>query len=231
MPRAGLIGYYRKSYETGKMSKYSRQMKEWEGQFGKEYTDRCAHSLPEMELLFKELYGITRTEMNSRFIGDFDRDMKVLEVGSNIGNQLLCLQKDGFNNLYGIELQSYAVKLSKSRTQNINIIQGSAFDIPFKDGLFGLVFTSGVLIHISPEDISRVLDEMYRCTSQYIWCFEYYADVYTQVDYQGRADLLWKTDFSSLFLNRFGDLRLVKEERFKYLDNDNVDSMFLLRKV
>ena len=208
----------------------TRQMQEWAGQFGKEYTDRNALSLEETELLYKRNYGITHTEMNSKFIGDLDRDMRVLEVGSNIGNQLLCLQEAGFKNLYGIELQSYAVELSKSRTKGINIIEGSAFDIPFKDGFFDLVFTSGVLIHISPEDISTVLDEIYRCTKQYIWCFEYYSDEYTQINYRGHADLLWKTNFSKLFLKRFKNLILVKEELFKYLTNDNIDAMFLLQK-
>ncbi len=213
------------------MSKFTKQMEEWADNFGKEYTDRNALPLKEMELSYQERYGITRTEMNSKFIGDLDRDMKVLEVGSNIGNQLLCLQKAGFANLYGIELQSYAVELSKSRTKGINIIQGSALDIPFKNDFFALVFTSGLLIHIAPEDITAVLDEIYRCTKQYIWCFEYYSDVHTQIDYRRHANLLWKANFSKLFLDRFKNLRLVKEEHFKWLDNDNnIDFMFLLEK-
>ena len=53
------------------MSKFTEQMHEWNGQFGKEYTDRNALSLSEMELLYKDNYGITRTEMNSRFIDNF----------------------------------------------------------------------------------------------------------------------------------------------------------------
>ena len=214
----------------GEVNRMARQMKEWEGQFGREYTDRNALSLEEMELLYQGRYGVTRTEMNCGFVGDFDKDIRVLEVGSNIGNQLICLQKGGFQRLYGIELQSYAVELSKSRTNGINIIEGSAFDIPFKDGFLDLVFTSGLLIHISPEDVWAVLDEMYRCSRDYIWCFEYYSDAYTQIQYRGHADLLWKTNFSKLFLERFVDLRLVKEEHFKYLDSDNVDTMFLLQK-
>lgn len=208
----------------------TKRMQEWAGQFGKEYTNRSALTQEDMEQLYKDMYGITRTEMNSKFIGDFDRDMKVLEVGSNVGDQLLCLQTAGFKNLYGIELQSYAVELSKGRTKGINIIQGSAFDIPFKDGFFDLVFTSGLLIHIAPEDITGVLDEMYRCTKQYIWCLEYYSEVYTQIPYRGHAELLWKANFSKLFLERFSNLRLVREEFFKYLSNDNVDVMFLLEK-
>jgi len=213
------------------MAPVTRQEEEWGGQFGKEYTDRNVLTLDELENLYRDRYGFTRTGMNSEFIGNLVRGIKILEVGSNIGNQLLCLQNMGFKNLYGIELQSYAVELSKSRTQGINIIQASAFDIPFKDGFFGLVFTSGLLIHIAPEDIAAVLDEIYRCTSKYIWAFEYSAEVYTEVSYRGRTELLWKTNFSRLFLERFKNLRLVKEKHFKYLNNsDNVDSMFLLRK-
>jgi len=212
------------------MTKITRQMEEWAGNFGREYTDRNASTLEEMDLLCKKLYGTAQSEINSRFLGNLNRNIVILEVGSNIGNQLLLLQKAGFKNLYGIELQPYAVELSKSRTKGINIIQGSAFDIPFKDGFFDLVFTAGLLIHIDPEDITEVLDEIYRCTKQYIWGFEYYSDEYTQVDYRGHRDLLWKTNFSKLFLERFRDLRLVKEEYFKYRENDNVDVMFLLEK-
>ena len=212
------------------MPEATDQMEEWMGQFGQEYTDRNTLTLDEMELLYQKQYGITRTEMNSRFLGDFEKDIRILEVGSGIGNQLLCLQKAGFKNLYGIELQSYAVELLKSRTTGINIIQGSAFDIPFKDGFFALVFTAGILIHIAPDDINAVLDEIYRCTKQYIWCFEYYSEVYTQMNYRGHADLLWKANFCKLFLERFKDLILVKEEHFKYLHNNNIDTLFLLQK-
>jgi len=212
------------------MIRITEQMKKWTGEFGEEYTNRNALSLKEMELLCKRRFGITRTEMNLRFLGGLNQSISVLEVGSNIGNQLLCLQKMGFKKLYGIELQEYAVELSKTRTKNINIIQGSAFDIPFKNNFFDLVFTSGLLIHISPSDINKVLNEIYRCTKNYIWGFEYYSDEYTQVNYRGHTELLWKTNFAQLYLERFDNLDLTKEEHYKYLDNDNVDSMFLLRK-
>lgn len=212
------------------MSKITKQMEKWAGEFGKEYTDRNALTLEEMERLYQKNYGVTRTEMNLEFIGDLRRSIRILEVGSNIGNQLLCLQNMGFQTLYGIELQEYAVEISKSRTKHINIIQGSAFDIPFKDNFFDLVFTSGLLIHIAPSDIEQVLREIHRCTKKYIWGSEYFADSYTQVEYRGHTELLWKTNFVKLYLDTFPDLRIVKEKRYKYLDNDNVDSMFLLEK-
>ena len=212
------------------MAKITEQMEKWAGQFGEEYTDRNALSLEEMEASYRRNYGVTRAELNERFLKGIDRSIRILEVGSNVGNQLLYLQKMGFSNLYGVELQSYAVELSKARTRRINIIEGSAFDIPYKDGYFDLVFTSGVLIHISPSDVSMAMREIYRCTREYIWGFEYYADEYTEIPYRGHRNLLWKADFARLYLDQLGDLELVKEERLKYLDNDNMDTMFLLRK-
>ena len=212
------------------MAEITEQMKKWTGEFGKEYTDRNALSLEETEALYKRNYGVTRTKLNERFLKGIDRSIRILEVGSNVGNQLLCLQGMEFSNLYGIEPQSYAVELSKKRTKGINIIKGNVFDIPFKDNYFDLVFTSGVLIHIAPSDIQKVLKEIYRCSSEYIWGFEYYADIYTEVTYRGHNNLLWKTNFARLYLDSFDDLELVKEKRLKYLESENVDAMFLIRK-
>jgi len=206
-------------------------MEKWSGDFGKEYTDRNVFSLEELDTFYKSKYGVTRTELNQRFLEGMDRSIRVLEVGSNVGNQLLCLQSMGFVNLYGIELQSYAVELSKARTKRINIIEGSAFDIPYKDGYFDLVFTSGVLIHINPSDIVWALREILRCTREYIWGFEYYADEHTEITYRGHKELLWKADYAKLYLQQFEDLKIVKEERLKYLDSDNMDTMFLLKKI
>jgi hypothetical protein len=57
---------------------------------------------------------------------------------------------------------------------------------------------------------------------------EYYADHYTTIHYRGDSRILWKGDFSRLYLERFADLKLVKEERLRYLNNENVDSFFML---
>jgi len=213
-----------------KMVNVTDQMEKWVGEFGREYTDRNALSLEEMEALYKRNYGVTRTELNEKFLKGMDRTIRILEVGSNIGNQLLCLQRMGFSNLYGIEPQRYAVELAKSRAVNINIIEGSAFDIPFKDGYFNLVFTAGVLIHINPSDITLVIKEIHRCAREYIWGFEYFEKTYTEIPYRGQRNLLWKADFVRLYLDQFKDLEIVREEHLKYLENDNMDAMFLIRK-
>lgn len=206
------------------------QEKKWKENFGKEYTLRNPMSIKEMDKLYLQNYGITRTKLNKEFVGNLDRSLKILEVGSNIGTQLMFLQKMGFKNLFGIDINREAVEFSKSVTKNIDIIQGSALDIPFKDKYFDLVLTAGVLIHISPANIQKVLREIYRCSKKYIWGFEYYAEKYTEILYRGKKNLLWKANFPELYLKIFKDLKLIKEKKLKYLDNDNVDIMFLLKK-
>jgi len=207
------------------------QLKNWTNRFGREYTDRNNISLSELEESYKSKYGVTRTELNKLFLNRLDRSIRILEVGCNIGIQLLCLQKMGFKNLYGIEPQSYALGLARKRTKDINIIKGNCFDIPFEDNYFDLVFTSGVLIHIHLRDIEKAMKEIYRCSRRYIWGFEYYSDEYVEVEYRGQKGLLWKANFSKMYLDLFENLELIREKRIKYLQNDNIDTMFLLKKL
>jgi len=212
------------------MNAHSTQEEVWKSNFGKDYTDRNIFNKNELDNFYHNLYGVTRAEMDHRFIGDLEKSAKILEVGSNVGNQLICLQEMGFINLYGIELQQYAVELSKQRTKGINIIQGSAFDIPFKDNFFDLVFTSGVLIHIAPDNLKIVMSEIVRCSKKFIWGFEYYADELTEINYRGNTNILWKTNYAKLYLVNFHNLELIKKENFKHSASDNIDQMFLLKK-
>jgi pseudaminic acid biosynthesis-associated methylase len=212
------------------MRQTNRQLEKWAGNFGQEYTDRNRSSLSAMERLYKHHFGMTRTEMNRQFLSGLDRSMPILEVGCNIGNQLLCLQKMGFDNLYGIEPQDYAFELARKRLKGIQIIRGNIFDIPFKDRFFDLVFTSGVLIHISPRNIKKALKEIYRCSRKYIWGYEYYSEKYEKIPYRGKKNLLWKGNFVEIYKSLAPNIRIAKLQLFKYLENKNMDIMFLLKK-
>ena len=156
--------------------------------------------------------------------------LRILEVGCNCGNQLLLLQEMGFTDLWGVEVQSYAVERARSRIPTVNLVQSSAFDLPYENAAFDLVFTSGVLIHVSPADLPRALDEIHRCAKTWIWGLEYYAPDVTEVNYRGHDELLWKMNYSKSYLDRFDDLQLVKERRLPYLQTCNVDTMFLLKR-
>ncbi len=211
----------------------TKQEKFWSSTFGVEYTDRNTHSFEDWDRFYIENWGVTRLEMNERSLSGVDREIKILEVGCNTGMQLRGLQKMGFKNLYGIEIQKYAVEQAKDFTNEINIICGSGFDLPFKDGFFEMTCTNGVLIHISPQDLPQIMDEMYRCSNRYIWGWEYFAEEVTNINYRGNEGFLWKADYASMFMERFPDLKLISSIKFPYVKDieiGNVDHMYLLEK-
>ena len=208
----------------------TEQAKQWKGDFGRQYTDRNTFDIDALNALYLEYYGITRTQINQEFLRGVSKDSSFLEVGCNAGNQLLLLQRMGYANLSGVELQPYALETARSRTRKISLTQGSALALPYKDNSFDLVFTSGVLIHIAPQDLSRALDEIHRCTRTFIWGMEYYSPSITEVNYRGHGALLWKMDYVQRYLEQFEDLELVCRQQIPYLKNANVDAVFLLRK-
>jgi pseudaminic acid biosynthesis-associated methylase len=212
------------------MKKQTAELSEWSGTFGESYTDRNLLTPGGHDALYLEQLGVSRTELNEEFLNDIPRNARILEVGCNIGNQLIFLEQMGFSNLFGLEPQPYALDLAKSRAPNVMFGQGTAFSIPYENEYFDLVFTSRVLIHISPNDLPAAMDEIYRCAGSYIWGLEYFSPEFASVRYRDREGLLWKGDFAKAYLNRFPDLQLVKERRLPYINDGNVDSTFLLRR-
>lgn len=208
----------------------TQQERVWKGDFGREYTERNTVDIESLDQHWRRNYGIARSTVNQSFLSGISKDAKLLEVGCNAGNQLLMLRQMGWRNLSGTELQPFAMEIAKSRLPDATFKLGSALALPWEDSSFDVVFTCGVLIHISPTDLPTVMNEIYRTSRQYIWGTEYYAPEVTQVPYRDHSELLWKMDFARQYMKRFPDLELVKEQRLPYLDIPNVDAVFLLRK-
>jgi pseudaminic acid biosynthesis-associated methylase len=208
------------------------QIKVWTSSFGQEYNLRNIYeSIDDHNNSYLDFYGKTKDDLNKEILSFLPKDLKILEIGSNVGYQLASLQRFGFSNLFGIEIQRECVDRAKHLWTGIDIIDGSGFDIPFKSNYFDLVFTNNVLIHISPKDIDIVLSEMYRVSSKYIYGFEYFSENYEKVEYRNHKDLLWKTDFENLFLQKFHNLKSVFNRKYKCLNFEgNTDKAYILEK-
>lgn len=204
------------------------QLEQWKGEFGRAYTDRNSLTPEALDALYRKNFGVARSELNRRFLAHIPRSARILEVGCNEGNQLCALREMGFQNLYGIEIQDYALRRARNRLEDAHLALATAFEIPYPDGFFDLVFTSGVLIHIAPADLPKALREIHRCAGGFIWGLEYYSPQQMEVTYRGHQSLLWKGDYARLYLNLFDDLDLARAEQIPYLQDGNVDSMFLL---
>ncbi len=211
----------------------SEQITIWTGEFGRAYTERNRFSdVQEFNLFYSVRYGRSRDDINRDWLEFLPKDARILEIGANVGNQLEALRRIGFSQLYGLEVQRYCVREAKRIHPEVDIFEGSAFDIPFKDGFFDLVFTNNVLIHIAPPDLSAVQREAVRVCRGFVLGFEYFAPEFTEINYRGNQNLLWKADYSRLYQEACPELVLEREQIFPCLDEPgNEDKLFLLRKA
>jgi pseudaminic acid biosynthesis-associated methylase len=194
------------------------QLNLWRSEFGRDYTDRNDREKPERVISWKRvLEGIAPT--------------RVLEVGCNVGWNLEYLRRLGVAELYGIEPQLYAVERARWRGPQFGVLQGTAFDLPFKDGWFDLSFTSGVLIHISPDTVGAALDEIYRVSNKWIVAIEYDDKKETEINYRGHAGALWKRDHGALWTTRFPNLREIRRIELGAADGYDDCTAHLFEKV
>lgn len=126
-----------------------------------------------------------------------------LEIGCNIGRNLdqLSLVDPGLKPSV-VEISNEALSFVKSRHKLESYFAGPVQEAEFAPDSFELVFTSGVLIHVSPDDLSAVMAKMYEWSSRYILIAEYFNRTPISIDYQGRPNLLFKRDFGGMFMDQ-----------------------------
>jgi len=95
-----------------------------------------------------------------------------------------------------------------------------------------LTFTACVLIHIHPDYLSRVYENLVRSTRRYVLIAEYYNPMPVALDYRGHSDKLFKRDFAGELIDQYG-LKLVDYGFFYKRDRlaaSHDNTWFLLEK-
>jgi spore coat polysaccharide biosynthesis protein SpsF len=185
----------------------SKELLEWEGEFGDAYTDRCMPNEADIEKRMQFWANVFNSSISIPVVGEHPKS--ILEVGCNVGANLIAIDNlykmhDKPIQLYGIEPNSKARKiLSTQNIRQLKMIEGSASNIAAPDGIADVVITCGVLIHINPSDLEKVMGEIYRSTTKYIICAEYFSPVTREIRYRDREGLLWTNDFGSKWLDNF----------------------------
>ena len=171
----------------------------WQGDFGNDYTDRNRGTR----------WIASNTAFFSKILDNTRRVRSVLEFGSNIGLNLMALNRLlPESRLSAIEINPKAASELKKNIPKIDLHLSSILDFhPIET--WDLVFTKGVLIHINPDKLPLVYELMYQSSSHYILISEYYNPKPIEVSYRGHRDKLFKRDFAGEMLEKFNDLSLV----------------------
>jgi len=185
---------------TNSTSEAQRLERLWAGEFGDEYIERNLAAYAR------------RGEFWLPFIEEL-RPQSVLELGCNVGGNLEWIaQRVEARNIIGVDVNAKALRMLEERVPGVRAMHAPARDLPVSDHSIELVFTMGVLIHQPEETLARVMSEMVRASSRYVFCAEYFDDHTVEVPYRGHEGALFRRDYGGLFLDLFPhDLTLVRE--------------------
>jgi pseudaminic acid biosynthesis-associated methylase len=171
----------------------------WSGEFGDDYVERNRAASEGRRPFWEHVLG--KIEAAS-----------ALEVGCNVGGKLRWLAELlGGENVAGVDVNERVLEVVRSEIAGVDARVASARELPFADDSFDLVFTTGVLIHQSPDELPQVMGEIVRCSRRYVLCGEYRADELEEVPYRGQRGALYKQDYGRLYQERFPQLRLLEE--------------------
>jgi pseudaminic acid biosynthesis-associated methylase len=170
----------------------------WAGLFGDEYTKRNSETK----------WIASNTAFFSRILSRAKKITSVLELGANRGLNLQALKTIlPAASFSAVEINPVAVhELEKLQFINVFHQSISKFNPP---EFYDLVLIKGVLIHINPNQLSKVYQVIKKSAGRYICIAEYYNPTPITVDYRGHKNRLFKRDFAGEIMNKFPDLKLV----------------------
>jgi pseudaminic acid biosynthesis-associated methylase len=176
---------------NAKTSEAARLEALWAGDFGNEYVDRNLSTYDRRGEFWLPLL-------------DELRPLSVLEVGCNVGGNLQWIaQRVDPARVTGVDVNPKALRLLDRRVPGVRAVHTPARDLPVADRSVDFVFTVGVLIHQPQESLDKVMSEMVRVSSRYVFCGEYFDTETVEVPYRGHDGVLFRRDYGSLFLDLF----------------------------
>lgn len=158
----------------------------WLGPKGDKYADRFAFTPEQLDKHWLAQYSEDgRRKPLEDLLKDVPRDITILEVGANVGNQLLLLKSMGFQNVRGVEINPRTA--AKARARGLDVVAGDARKLDLPDRCVDMAFTCWCLSHLDPEDIGRGIRELVRIARKYV-CV---SEAFKPADQVGIPDYLW----------------------------------------
>jgi ubiquinone/menaquinone biosynthesis C-methylase UbiE len=113
--------------------------------------ERKYHSLERTHWWF-----VSRRELIYRMIRQYDKNIKILEIGCSSGPLIEILNEAGYENVYGLDVSKEAIQLCRSKGMT-KVVQMEGAELGFKENVFDLIIASDVLEHIH-DDSQAILE-------------------------------------------------------------------------
>lgn len=122
------------------------------------------------------------------------RPHSILEAGCGFGRNLKFLTDNNIpaNRLTGVDISS--VLLAQAQVpKSVRLIRGNILHLPFSSNNFDLVFTHGLLMHLSPRQLPQALSELTRVSQKHLILIEEIRSRPRQINY-----FTWAHDYDKM---------------------------------
>lgn len=174
-------------------------------------------------------YALARTCLNRALLADVPRSIRVLEVGVDKGVQLRCLASLGFHNTTGTHVQMDVMRHARHQAPEAIGVQASGLHLPFANDAFDMVCTSGLMGALCDGRLERLMRELYRCTSRWLWGWERFTGEWQPAGLHPAARQR-RVDFAAAWQQLFPDLHVVRVQQMPTPMPGGGFQMFLLEK-
>lgn len=124
------------------------------------------------------------------------KPQSILEVGCGFGRNLRWLINQGINpaKLSGVDISSRLLSLAiKQLPKAVRLRRANVLKLPFRDKQFDLVFTHGLLMHLSPRQLPQALSELVRVSQKHLILIEEIRSRPRQLNY-----FTWAHDYDKM---------------------------------
>lgn len=158
----------------------------WKGSFGDSYTARNRVNWRARIPFWRRIMGLTGAR-------------SVFEMGCNAGWNLSAIREVAPNaRLLGCEINSKAYEQALFAGNDV-VLEDGVICLWTYAGVFDLVFTAGVLIHIDEDSIETTMRALVDASADYVLAVEYAADRSQAIEYRGHTDKLWSRPFGRMY--------------------------------
>lgn len=142
----------------------------------------------------------------------------IFEIGFYAGRNLAYVQHTfPLINIGGLEINKKATDFAKTKLPKANLLCMDLHDMHNIQDKYDLVFTSGVLIHVPPDEIPNVLYKCLDLSSKYVMHIETIGKNEVAAGpknlnpvYKVSDQLQWNPDIVSVYRNLGFDVKIIK---------------------
>jgi len=143
----------------------------------------------------------------------------VCEIGCNVGNNLESFPKK--YEVCGSDRNARAITLARKKNPTFNFIQEDIKKSGFKDNQFDLVFTRGLMIHLTVDEVGVAIRQMIRMSKKYIFNLEYHGKDGQIIPYKQGVVGLWRRNMAQYY--KYLPVTILSEVDIpKEIDSDRV---------